>query len=76
MTVIRLDAATLAALKAATGTVYLADENGEPVLACLPYPVYPLDQEPKFTAEERQRLRGSAVKYTTEQAIAWLKRKG
>jgi hypothetical protein len=41
MTVIRLDAATLAAVKAATGPVYFAGETGEPVVAYYPHPVSP-----------------------------------
>lgn len=49
MTVIRLDAATLAALKAATGPVCFAGETGEPVLECVPYPV---GQQPKYATEE------------------------
>lgn len=63
MTVIRLDAATLAALKAATGTVYLAGEDGEPVLECRPRPVGP---PPKHaTDEEIVRARGG---YTLSEA--------
>ena len=75
MTVIRLDAATLAAIKAATGPVLLAGENGEPVLECRTRPVQPLDQEPKYTPEEWQRIM-SGAKYTTEQAIEQLRKKG
>ena len=59
MTVIRLDAATLAAIKSATGPVLLAGENGEPVLECRPYPV---GQQPKYTAEEAiVRMRGGRM---------------
>ena len=41
MTVIRVDAATLAAIKSANGPVYFAGETGEPVLAYYPHPVAP-----------------------------------
>jgi hypothetical protein len=37
MTVIRLDDATLAVLKAATGPVYFAGDDGEPVIVCHPH---------------------------------------
>lgn len=63
MTVIRLDDATLAALKAATGPVYLAGKDGAPVLECRPHPI---GQQPKYTTEEAiVRARGG---YTLSEA--------
>lgn len=64
MTVIRLDAATLAALKAATGPVYFAGEDGEPVLTYYPQPAprpvtgYQLSAE--RVAEMIDRVRAAA----------------
>ena len=50
MTVIRLDAATLAQFQAAEGRVVLADEAGTPVRVCVLPPVPTAEPEP--TEEE------------------------
>ena len=53
MTVIRLDAATLAQFKTATGEVVLADESGTPVRLCVLPPVP--DREPDCTGRSIRR---------------------
>jgi hypothetical protein len=73
MTVIRLDAATLAQIKAA-GQVTLADESGNQVRLCVPPPVP--DREPELTAEEWKRRMDPTNGMTTAQMLAYLKTLG
>jgi hypothetical protein len=74
MTVIRLDAATLAQFKAAAGEVVLADETGNPVRLCVLPPVP--DREPELTAEEWKRRMDPTNGMTTAQMLAHLKSLG
>lgn len=74
MTVIRLDAATLAKFKAAAGEVVLADESGNPVRLCVLPPVP--DREPDLTDEEWKRRMDSTNGMTTAQMLAYLKSLG
>ncbi|MBN9118631.1 MAG: hypothetical protein J0I06_05665 [Planctomycetes bacterium] len=78
MTVIRLDAATLAQFRAAKGPVYLADESGKPVLALTgTTPVGPVpDREPELTAEEWKRRMDPTNGMTTAEMLAYLKSLG
>lgn len=74
MTVIRLDAATLAQFKAATGEIVLADASGAPVyrLPGAPVPT----AEPQLSDEEwRQRMDPTNGK-TTAEVLAFLKTLG
>ena len=75
MSVIRLDAETLAKFRAAGGRVVLADEAGNPVQAWEELPLQPIDREPNFTPEEWRRIMSSPVKYTTEEAIRLLQKR-
>jgi len=75
MTVIRLDAATLQQVRSA-GRVVLADEAGNPVGVYLLRREQPLDEEPTYSEEEWRAVMSSPVKYTTEQVIEMLRRKG
>lgn len=70
MTVIRLDAATLAKFKAATGEVVLADENGNPVRLCALQPV--TWTEP--TEEELQAAENDPVEYSLDEAWEKIRR--
>lgn len=71
MTVIRLDAATLAQFKAATGRVMLADESGNPVQrAVLLVP----EGEPQLTEEELQEIENDPVTYTLDEAWEYIRR--
>lgn len=63
MTVIRLDAATLAKFTSATGEVLLAAENGIPVLLCVVRPV--TWTEP--TEEELQAAENDPVTYSLDE---------
>ena len=72
MTVIRLDAATLAAVRAA-GEVTLADENGNSVR--LRVPLLP-DREPELTDAEWKRRMDPTHGMTTAQVLAHLKSLG
>jgi hypothetical protein len=74
MTVIRLDAATLAQFKAASGEVILADENGNPVRTLILPPVP--DREPELTAEEWKRRMDPKNGMTTAQMLEYLKSLG
>jgi hypothetical protein len=74
MTVIRLDAATLAKFKAAAGEVVLADESGNPVRLCEVRPVP--DREPELTAEEWAQRMDPTNGMTTAQVLAYLKTLG
>jgi hypothetical protein len=76
MTVIRLDAATLAKFQGLEGRVLLADESGNPVLYLELPPGRGPDPEPKLTAAEWQSILDSPVKYTTEQVLERLRRSG
>lgn len=71
MTIIRLDAATLAKFKAAAGEVVLADESGNPVRMCVLPPVP--DREPELTAEEWKQRMDPTNGMTTAQMLAYLK---
>jgi hypothetical protein len=62
MTVIRLDAATLAQLQVAKNPVILADENGKPVFeATLTESLR--NNEPQLSAEELERILRESPKY-------------
>ena len=74
MTVIRLDAATLAQFKAAAGEVVLADENGNPVRLCVLPPVP--NREPELSAEEWKRRMDPKNGMTTVQMLEYLKSLG
>lgn len=70
MTVIRLDAATLAQFKAAAGRVLLADESGNPVRVCVLPPVP--TAEPDLTPEEWKRRMDPTGGMTTAQMLGYL----
>jgi hypothetical protein len=74
MTVIRLDAATLAKFKAAPGEVVLADESGTPVCLCILPPVP--DREPELTAEQWKKRMDPTNGMTTAQMLEYLKSLG
>jgi hypothetical protein len=61
MTMIRLDAATLAKLQAADGPVLLCNEAGTPVLKCEMRTV--ADGEPQLTPEEWRARAQNPVRY-------------
>ena len=69
MTVIRLDAATLAQFKAATGEVMLADQDGNPVRRLVLPPL--AWTEP--TEEELQAAENDPVTYSLDEVLAHLK---
>ncbi len=71
MTVIRLDAETLAKFRAAEGRVVLADESGNPVKVVL-VPAVP-DREPDLTPEEWKRRMDPTGGMTTPQLLEYLK---
>ena len=75
MTVIRLDAATLAKIEAAGGQVTIADEAGNPVRSGRLIRDFPLDEEPNPTPEEWQAILNEGPGYTTRQVIDWLREK-
>lgn len=66
MTVIRLDAATLAQFKSAAGEVMLADEGGNPVQRVVVPPVF--EGEPELTEEEWQEIENDPVTYSLDEA--------
>lgn len=72
MTVIRLDAATLAQFKAAAGEVVLADESGNPVRLCVLPPVP--DHEPELTEEEWQEIENDPDSYSLDEAWEKIRR--
>jgi hypothetical protein len=74
MTVIRLDAATLAQFKAAAGEVLLADESGNPVRLCVLPPIP--DREPELTEAEWKRRMDPTNGMTTAQVLDYLKSLG
>jgi hypothetical protein len=63
MTVIRLDAATLAQFKAASGEVILADENGRPVRTLILPPM----KWTEPTEEELQAAENDPVTYSFDE---------
>lgn len=71
MTVIKLDAATLAQLKAGNGPLLLTDESGTPVFRAGLFPVAPPDREPELTEEEWAEIENDPVDYSL--AEAWEK---
>jgi hypothetical protein len=72
MTVIRLDAATLARVRAGTGPIYLADESGKPVLELTgAVAVGNAGAEPELTEEEWAEIENDPVEYSL--AEAWEK---
>jgi hypothetical protein len=71
MTVIRLDAATLAKFEAAQGRVMLADESGTPVRVCVLPPV-PM-AEPDLPPEEWERRAKEPGGMTTAQMLEFLR---
>jgi hypothetical protein len=76
MTVIRIDAATLAKIGAAgAGPIYLADETGKPVLELATVtPVQNPDDEPQLSADERRAILNSPAKYKLDQAWEKIRR--
>jgi len=76
MTVIRLDAATLAKFAAAAGRVVVADESGNPVRVYQPLSPQGPDPEPVISEEQWQAILASPVKYTTEEVIEHLRGPG
>lgn len=70
MTVIRLDAATLAQFQAAKGEVILADEKGKPAQRAVLSPV--TWTEP--TEEELQAAESDPVTYTLDEAWEIIRR--
>lgn len=71
MTVIRLDAATLAQFQSAKGEVILADENGNPVQRVVLPPVSV--GEPELTEEEWAAVENDPETYSFEEVLAHLK---
>jgi hypothetical protein len=69
MTVIKVDAATLAKVKAGDGPVFLGDETGQPKLRIAVAPDPPPNREP--TEEELAEAENDPVDYTL--AEAWEK---
>lgn len=67
MTKIRLDAATLAKFREATGPIVLCDEAGTPVIDV--EPINWREGEPRLTPEELQAIRDNPVRYKL--ADAW-----
>lgn len=75
MTMIRLDAATVAELQAAgDGPVVLADEAGRPVAGWVARRLAPLDQEPKHTPDEWRAIIDNPVRYTTAEVVERVRR--
>jgi hypothetical protein len=74
MTVIRLDAATLAKIQTGNEPVYLADETGRPILRCDPTVLGDLDREPELTEEEWEAIANDPVEYTLEEVWAKIHR--
>jgi hypothetical protein len=70
MTVIKLDAATLAQFQAANGRVVLADESGKPVKICVLPPVP--TAEPELSPEEWNRRMDPKGGMTTAQLLKHL----
>jgi hypothetical protein len=70
MTVIKLDAATLAQFRAVQGRVVLADESGKPVKICVLPPV-PLS-EPELSEEEWKRRMDPMGGMSTGQLLEYL----
>jgi hypothetical protein len=69
MTVIRLDAATLAQVRAGKGPIYLADETGKPVLELTgTAAVKNVDGEPELTEEEWAEIENDPVAYSLDEA--------
>ena len=71
MTVIRLDAATIAQFQAAEGRVVLADETGKPIRLCVLPPV-PMS-EPELSPEEWKQRMDPTGGMTTTQVLEYLK---
>jgi hypothetical protein len=75
MTVIRLDAATLAQVQAGKGPVYLADESGKPILELTgTVAVGPLLGEPELTEEEWAEIENDPVTYSLDEAWEKIRR--
>ena len=70
MTVIKLDAATLAQFQAAEGRVVLADAAGKPVKICVLPPV--ATAEPELTPEEWEQRMNPKGGMTTRQMLDFL----
>jgi hypothetical protein len=71
MTVIKLDAATLAKFQAAEGQVVLADEAGKPIRLCVLPPVP--TSEPELSPEEWKRRMDPKGGMTTAQMLEYLR---
>lgn len=74
MTVIKLDAATLAKVKAGDSPIFLGDETGKPVLRIAVSPAMPLDREPELTEEEWQEIENDPVEYSLTEAWEKIRR--
>lgn len=74
MTVIRLDAVTLAKIRAGNGPVSLADETGRPVVRCDPTVLSDLDREPDLTEEGWQEIENDPVEYKLEEVWEKIRR--
>lgn len=75
MTVIRLDAATLAKVQAGKGPVYLADETGKPVLELTgTVKVDALGGEPQLSEEEWQEIEKDPVDYSLDEVWEKIRR--
>jgi hypothetical protein len=70
MTVIRLDAATLAQFKTASGEVVLADENGKPVRTLILPPL----KWTEPTEEELQAAENDPIEYSLDEAWEKIRR--
>lgn len=74
MTVIRLDAATLARVRAGQEPVFLADENGTPVLELTSATPVVRTSEPQLSPEEWERIRLESPKYKLTEVWEKIKR--
>lgn len=74
MTVIRLDAATLAQVQASSGLIFLGDEFGAPLLRCSVSPMTEPDREPNLTDEEWEAIENDPIEMPLEEAWERIKR--
>jgi hypothetical protein len=72
MTVIKLDAATLAKVKAATDPVFLSDESGVPLMRIAVLPDPPTS-EPDLSPEEWKKRMDPKGGMTTTQMLEYLR---
>lgn len=74
MTVIKVDAVTLAKVKAGDDPVFLGDEAGVPVLRIAISPVPPPDREPELTEQQWQEIENDPVEYSLDEAWEKIRR--